>query len=76
MTDRPVKFGTITPELIGMSIGNDFYPSHRELLYDLSNAMREELIELAKAGCPIIQMEEPNIHLASLQRHGQHSALS
>ena len=40
MTGRPVKFGTITPELIGMSIGNDFYPSHRELLYDLSNAMR------------------------------------
>ena len=71
MTDRPVKFGTITPELIGLSIGNDFYPSHKELLRDLSNAMREELIELAGAGCAIIQMEEPNIHLASLQRHGE-----
>jgi len=71
MTSRPVKFGTITPELIGMSIGNDFYPSHRELLYDLSSAMREELIELARAGCPIIQMEEPNIHLAGVRRHGE-----
>jgi len=71
MATRPVKFGTITPELIGLSIGNDFYPSHKELLYDISNAMREELIELAQAGCQIIQMEEPNIHLASLQRHGE-----
>src|SRR4030067_1556119 len=32
--------------------------------------MREELLELAKAGCLILQMEEPNIHLAGIQRHG------
>jgi 5-methyltetrahydropteroyltriglutamate--homocysteine methyltransferase len=70
MTARPVKFGTITPELIGTSVGNDHYPSHKELLYDLSAAMREELLELARAGCAIIQMEEPNIHLAGVQRHG------
>ncbi len=71
MTDRPVKFGTITPELIGMSVGNDHYASHKELLLDLARAMNEELTELARAGCAIIQMEEPNIHLASLQRHGE-----
>ncbi len=70
MTNRPVKFGTITPELIGTSIGNDYYPSYKELLDDLSDAMREELTELARAGCPIIQMEEPNIHLAGVRRHG------
>jgi 5-methyltetrahydropteroyltriglutamate--homocysteine methyltransferase len=27
MTARPVKFGTITPELIGTSVGNDHYAS-------------------------------------------------
>ena len=70
MTTRPVKFGTITPELIGTSVGNDHYPSHKELLYDISAAMCEELLELARAGCPIIQMEEPNIHLVGIQRHG------
>ena len=70
LTTRPVKFGTITPELIGTSIGNDHYASQEELLTDLSNAMREELVEVAGAGCSIIQMEEPNIHLAGVQRGG------
>jgi 5-methyltetrahydropteroyltriglutamate--homocysteine methyltransferase len=69
-TTRPVKFGTITPELIGASIGNDHYPSQEALLQDLSDAMREELQELAGAGCRLIQMEEPNIHLVGIQRGG------
>ena len=70
MTTRPVKFGTITPELIGTSVGNDYYASQEELIRDLSSAMREELTELARAGCSIIQMEEPNIHLVGIQRGG------
>jgi 5-methyltetrahydropteroyltriglutamate--homocysteine methyltransferase len=70
MTMRPVKFGTITPELIGTSIGNDHYARQEELLFDISAAMREELLELARAGCAIIQMEEPNIHLVGIQRGG------
>jgi 5-methyltetrahydropteroyltriglutamate--homocysteine methyltransferase len=68
LTTRPLKFGTVTPELIGTSIGNDFYPSQAELIRDLSTAMRAELQELAQAGCSIIQMEEPNIHLAGIRR--------
>jgi 5-methyltetrahydropteroyltriglutamate--homocysteine methyltransferase len=70
MTVRPVKFGTITPELIGMSVGNDYYTSQEELLRDISSAMRDELLELADAGCAVIQMEEPNIHLVGIQRGG------
>jgi 5-methyltetrahydropteroyltriglutamate--homocysteine methyltransferase len=68
MTVRPVKFGTITPELIGTSVGNDYYSSQEELLRDISAAMHDELRELADAGCAVIQMEEPNIHLAGIQR--------
>jgi len=68
MTGRPVKFGTITPELIGVSVGNDHYRSQEELFHDISAAMREELVELAQAGCAIIQLEEPNIHLIGIQR--------
>lgn len=70
MTVRPVKFGTITPELIGTSVGNDYYPDQEALIRDVSAAMRDELLELAGAGCAIIQMEEPNIHLVGIQRGG------
>ena len=68
LTERPVKFGTITPEVLGLSVGNDFYDSYRELVMDLSDAIREELIEVAAAGAAAIQLEEPNVHLASLRR--------
>jgi 5-methyltetrahydropteroyltriglutamate--homocysteine methyltransferase len=76
LTMRPVKFGTITPELIGTSIGNDYYSKQESLLQDLSSAMREELMDLARAGCAMIQMEEPNIHLVGIQRGGGTSGLS
>jgi 5-methyltetrahydropteroyltriglutamate--homocysteine methyltransferase len=75
LTTRPVKFGTITPELIGTSIGNDHYANQEDLLYDISGAMREELIDVARAGCTVIQMEEPNIHLIGVQRGGTGAAL-
>jgi 5-methyltetrahydropteroyltriglutamate--homocysteine methyltransferase len=70
MTSRPLKFGTITPEIIGTSVGNDHYAKPEELLWDLSTAMRDELSDLAGAGCAVIQMEEPNIHLMGVQRGG------
>jgi 5-methyltetrahydropteroyltriglutamate--homocysteine methyltransferase len=69
-TGRPVKFGTIVPDLIGTSIGNDHYAKQEELLFDLCDAMHDELADLAGAGCAIIQMEEPNIHLVGIQRGG------
>ena len=68
MTVRPVKFGTITPELIGTSVGNDHYATQEALIRDISDAMRDELVDLARAGCAVIQMEEPNIHLIGIQR--------
>jgi len=70
LTGRPVKFGTIVPDILGTSLGNDFYKTQEELLFALADAMREELDDLAAAGCAIIQMEEPNIHLAGVQRGG------
>jgi 5-methyltetrahydropteroyltriglutamate--homocysteine methyltransferase len=75
LTTRPVKFGTITPELIGTSIGNDHYANQEDLLYDISGAMREELLDVARAGCTVIQMEEPNIHLIGVQRGGTGATL-
>jgi 5-methyltetrahydropteroyltriglutamate--homocysteine methyltransferase len=68
LTEHPVKFGTITPEVLGLSVANDFYGSYRELVMDLSDAIREELTEVAQAGCAAVQLEEPNVHLASVRR--------
>jgi 5-methyltetrahydropteroyltriglutamate--homocysteine methyltransferase len=70
LTTRPVKFGTIVPDVLGTSLGNDFYAKQEDLLFALSDAMHDELDDLANAGCRIVQMEEPNIHLAGIQRGG------
>lgn len=69
MTAKPVKFGTITPELVATSVGNDSYKNRRELILATSAAFNEELNQLADAGARVIQMEEPSIHLISIKRH-------
>jgi 5-methyltetrahydropteroyltriglutamate--homocysteine methyltransferase len=63
MTSRPVKFGTVTPELVAFAVQDYHYKDIRERIWALSDAFNEELHELADAGCPVIQMEEPQIHL-------------
>ncbi|HEX2565287.1 MAG TPA: cobalamin-independent methionine synthase II family protein [Burkholderiales bacterium] len=63
LTTRPVKFGTITPELIAMSVRDLHYRDLRKAILAVSDALNEELHELADAGCKVIQMEEPQIHL-------------
>ena len=62
-TTRPVKFGTITPELIAMSVRDVHYRDLRKSILAISDALNVELHELADAGCKVIQMEEPQIHL-------------
>jgi 5-methyltetrahydropteroyltriglutamate--homocysteine methyltransferase len=62
-TTRPVKFGTIMPELIAMAVRDLHYKDLRTAILAISDALNEELHELADAGCPVIQMEEPQIHL-------------
>src|SRR5579862_5396359 len=68
LTERPVKFGTITPEVLGLSLPNEFYDGYRELIGDLSDAINAELTDVARAGAPAIQLEEPNVHLTALRR--------
>jgi 5-methyltetrahydropteroyltriglutamate--homocysteine methyltransferase len=63
MTDKPVKFGTVTPELVAFAVQDFYYKDVRERIWALSDAFNEELHALADAGCPVIQMEEPQIHL-------------
>jgi 5-methyltetrahydropteroyltriglutamate--homocysteine methyltransferase len=63
LTPRPVKFGTIMPELIAMAVRDLHYKDLSKAILAISDALNEELHELADAGCRVIQMEEPQIHL-------------
>jgi len=67
MTKRPVKFGTILPELLAASVADDYYKDPVERTMALSNALNQELNDLADAGCPVIQMEEPQIHMVPVR---------
>jgi 5-methyltetrahydropteroyltriglutamate--homocysteine methyltransferase len=67
MTGRPVKFGTILPELLAASVEDAYYKDPIERTWALSNALNEELDDLACAGCPVIQMEEPQIHMVPVR---------
>jgi 5-methyltetrahydropteroyltriglutamate--homocysteine methyltransferase len=63
MTTKPVKFGTVTPELVAFAVQDSHYKDLPERIMAFSDAFNEELHDLADAGCPVIQMEEPQIHL-------------
>jgi 5-methyltetrahydropteroyltriglutamate--homocysteine methyltransferase len=63
MTHKPVKFGTVTPELVAFAVQDEYYKDIRERIWAISEAFNEELHALADAGCPVIQMEEPQVHL-------------
>jgi 5-methyltetrahydropteroyltriglutamate--homocysteine methyltransferase len=66
-TGRPVKFGTILPELLAASVEDSYYKDPVERTMALSEALNAELNELADAGCPVIQMEEPQIHMVPVR---------
>lgn len=63
MTRKPVKFGTIMPELLAASVEDEYYKDPVERTWAISDALNQELNELADAGCPVVQLEEPQIHM-------------
>jgi 5-methyltetrahydropteroyltriglutamate--homocysteine methyltransferase len=67
LTTRPVKFGTVTAELIAFAVQDTYYTGVRDRVLAISDALNEELHDLADAGCPVIQIEEPQIHLAAVR---------
>jgi 5-methyltetrahydropteroyltriglutamate--homocysteine methyltransferase len=70
-TPRPVKFGTVSAQGIHhfLDVRTEVYrdDDRRELIWDLATAMNAELRELAAAGCAVIQLEEPLIHLIACE---------
>jgi 5-methyltetrahydropteroyltriglutamate--homocysteine methyltransferase len=63
LTSKPVKFGTVTPELVAFAVQDEHYKDIRSRIWAISDAFNKELHDLADAGCQVIQMEEPQIHL-------------
>ncbi|MCK9915598.1 cobalamin-independent methionine synthase II family protein [Microbacteriaceae bacterium K1510] len=62
MTDKPVKIGTISAQILALMLTDEHYGDRLELLMDLSAALNKEYHALADAGAPLIQIEEPAIH--------------
>jgi 5-methyltetrahydropteroyltriglutamate--homocysteine methyltransferase len=62
LSDRPVKFGAICAPALASMLWNEHYPDNRAMVLDLCDIMNAELRELAAAGCPVIQVEEPRHH--------------
>jgi len=68
LTARPVKFGTITPELIAMAVRDFHYKDLRQAIVAISDALNAELRALVEAGCEVVQLEEPQIHMLARRR--------
>ena len=58
-----MKFGTIGPELVAFAVQDKYYKSVKDRILAIADALNEELHSLADAGCPVIQFEEPQIHM-------------
>ena len=62
MTDKPVKIGSISAQILSLMLTDEHYKDRLEFLMDLSVALNREYHALADAGAPIVQVEEPAIH--------------
>ena len=63
LTNRPVKFGTVAPELVAYAVQDEHYKDLPSRIMAISDAFNKELHDLADAGCPVIQIEDPQLHL-------------
>src|SRR6476619_6067537 len=63
LTAKPVKFGTVTPELVAFAVQDEHYKDLPSRIMAMSDAFNQELHDLADAGCPVIQIEDPQLQL-------------
>jgi 5-methyltetrahydropteroyltriglutamate--homocysteine methyltransferase len=47
------------PQMLAKRATNEYYPTDRELVFDLADILNVELKGLAEAGCDFIQIDEP-----------------
>jgi methionine synthase II (cobalamin-independent) len=63
-SERPVKFGAISAQLLAKMLVNRHYAGERELILDVADVFNAELRAVAAAGCRVIQVEEPRHHIS------------
>jgi 5-methyltetrahydropteroyltriglutamate--homocysteine methyltransferase len=63
-SERPVKFGAISAQLLAKMLVNRHYATERELIVDVADVFNAELRAVAAAGCRVIQVEEPRHHIS------------
>jgi 5-methyltetrahydropteroyltriglutamate--homocysteine methyltransferase len=66
LSDRPLKFGAICAPVLASMLWNEHYDDDKAMILDLCDIMNAEFRELAAAGCPLIQVEEPPHHSRAL----------
>ncbi|HKA63045.1 MAG TPA: hypothetical protein VKH83_11520, partial [Methylomirabilota bacterium] len=64
LSARPVKFGAITAQSLAKMLVNRHYGSDRDVILVLADIFNAELKEVAASGCRVIQIEEPQHHIA------------
>ena len=67
MTDRPVKFGAICAPALASMLWNEYYDDDKAMVSELCEIMNAEFRDMAAAGCPLIQVEEPARPLESAE---------
>lgn len=58
-SDKPVKITLPGPMTITDTTANEYYATEQEQGADLADALNQEVLALADAGCSIIQVDEP-----------------
>ncbi len=58
-TTRPLKVSVPGPMTVVDSTYNEFYADEAALAMDVAAALNAELIDLQKAGCDVVQIDEP-----------------
>jgi len=67
-TEKPVKFGGVSAEIVAFALQDKYYKSIPDRIFAIAEAFNEEYHELADAGCPVIQIEEPQLHLIAIRK--------
>jgi 5-methyltetrahydropteroyltriglutamate--homocysteine methyltransferase len=67
-TEKPVKWGSVSAEIVAFALQDRHYKSIPDRMFAVAEAFNEEYHELADAGCPVIQIEEPQIHLIAARK--------
>jgi 5-methyltetrahydropteroyltriglutamate--homocysteine methyltransferase len=71
-TTQPVKVTLPGPMTTADTLADQHYGSQRSLAQDIARALNEEALELAEAGCDIVQFDEPcfNIFVDEVEEWG------